>query len=489
MRPSEHASRSGEGAFERGQLTAPGRAASPSPSLSAGSYYDDDEEAEEESYSRETGQSSHAELTGPTFGGASTSAGAAPPQKPKRTRQLTTPHQSAVLHALLAQSRFPTTAMREEVGRQIGLSARKVQVWFQNQRQKARKGSKDAAAAATPQRIGPPQFGPYTNVPTNLPHAPSFLPSHGFTEELPNTRPRPSRGHAGESSSGVIFPGPAPGPVLPPLMPSGALRRRGSEAGTELHHVAHLPGSLSFGGRPGARLTGPGVPGTSAAIDPYAYRTSPPLPPAAYPRPLSPGLSFNFPPVHTPPLPTIMHREGQARAEAAIYGLHHYEHDLPPHSVRLPPLQLDREPRRSIDMDTGRRLDLPPRSSTPRGVRSHFSRFAAEVSPTSVSPQTIPPPFTLEPSPVWASSSAISSVRPHSSLGVRSGSVSFPAPLAGPSSRVETRRASETGQGSLLEHRTLPIPARMTRFDPVRDPEITAERQFRRLRSRSPDEG
>lgn len=72
-----------------------------------------------------------------------------PPPKKKRTRTLTTPHQAAVLHALLAQvstfltphcasidssrrsrwkSRFPTTAMREEVGRQIGLSARKVQV-------------------------------------------------------------------------------------------------------------------------------------------------------------------------------------------------------------------------------------------------------------------------------------------------------------------------------------------------------------------------
>ena len=66
--------------------------------------------------------------------------------KKKRTRTLTTPHQAAVLHALLAQvcpvahkhdpvtevgpkkSRFPTTAMREAVGKQIGLSARKVQV-------------------------------------------------------------------------------------------------------------------------------------------------------------------------------------------------------------------------------------------------------------------------------------------------------------------------------------------------------------------------
>ncbi|KAF9048174.1 hypothetical protein BDP27DRAFT_1434274 [Rhodocollybia butyracea] len=49
-----------------------------------------------------------------------------PPQK-KRTRTLTTSHQSAMLHALLAQSRFLTTVMRKEVGRAIGLSARQVQ--------------------------------------------------------------------------------------------------------------------------------------------------------------------------------------------------------------------------------------------------------------------------------------------------------------------------------------------------------------------------
>ncbi|KAI6140144.1 hypothetical protein BKA82DRAFT_2837843 [Pisolithus tinctorius] len=60
----------------------------------------------------------------------SSTAHAEPPPKKKRTRTLTTPHQSAVLHALLAKSRFPTTAMREEVGRQIGLSARKVQFSF-----------------------------------------------------------------------------------------------------------------------------------------------------------------------------------------------------------------------------------------------------------------------------------------------------------------------------------------------------------------------
>lgn len=66
--------------------------------------------------------------------------------KKSRTRKVTTSDQSAVLRALLAevmrlyqfrdflersdtvQSHFPTKAMREEVGRSIGLSARTVQV-------------------------------------------------------------------------------------------------------------------------------------------------------------------------------------------------------------------------------------------------------------------------------------------------------------------------------------------------------------------------
>ncbi|KIM64124.1 hypothetical protein SCLCIDRAFT_1213522 [Scleroderma citrinum Foug A] len=37
------------------------------------------------------------------------------------------------------ETQYPKTVMREEVGRQIGLSARKVQIWFQNQRQRARR--------------------------------------------------------------------------------------------------------------------------------------------------------------------------------------------------------------------------------------------------------------------------------------------------------------------------------------------------------------
>lgn len=69
----------------------------------------------------------------------------------KRSRTLTTAHQTAVLNALLSkvslfaphskmctdalrQTRFPSTETRAEVGQQIGMSARRVQIWFQNVR-------------------------------------------------------------------------------------------------------------------------------------------------------------------------------------------------------------------------------------------------------------------------------------------------------------------------------------------------------------------
>lgn len=53
----------------------------------------------------------------------------------KRSRTLTTAHQTAVLNSLLATTRFPSTETREEIGQQIGMSSRRVQIWFQNRRQ------------------------------------------------------------------------------------------------------------------------------------------------------------------------------------------------------------------------------------------------------------------------------------------------------------------------------------------------------------------
>ncbi|TFK98115.1 hypothetical protein BDV98DRAFT_585205 [Pterulicium gracile] len=106
------------------------------------------------------------------------------PAKKKRTRTLTTPHQSQVLHALLAQSRFPSTAVREEVGRTIGLSARKVQ----NQRQKAKRPRSQSAQ--------PGSSGPALTI-TRLsdPSAPGSPVPHGIDASAPFpplAHPRPS---------------------------------------------------------------------------------------------------------------------------------------------------------------------------------------------------------------------------------------------------------------------------------------------------------
>ncbi|ODN97096.1 hypothetical protein I350_08076 [Cryptococcus amylolentus CBS 6273] len=62
--------------------------------------------------------------------------------KKKRTRALMTHAQQAGLMNMWKQAsptKFPTSGDREVLGQQIGLTARQVQVWFQNQRQKGRK--------------------------------------------------------------------------------------------------------------------------------------------------------------------------------------------------------------------------------------------------------------------------------------------------------------------------------------------------------------
>ncbi|KAG1761401.1 hypothetical protein EDD22DRAFT_847782 [Suillus occidentalis] len=123
----------------------------------------------------------------------------APAPKKKRTRTLTTPHQSAVLHALLAQSRFPTTTMREEVGRQIGLSARKVQIWFQNQRQKARRPQSDSAPLSRPAHFGP------------FPSAPQSASSSHTAPDVPMSESFPDISEVGASRNPV----PRSGPGIP----------------------------------------------------------------------------------------------------------------------------------------------------------------------------------------------------------------------------------------------------------------------------------
>ncbi|ORZ21612.1 hypothetical protein BCR42DRAFT_407928 [Absidia repens] len=59
-----------------------------------------------------------------------------PPLKAKRKRA--SPSQLSVLNRVFAQTYFPSTELRIELGKHLGMSPRTVQIWFQNKRQSLR---------------------------------------------------------------------------------------------------------------------------------------------------------------------------------------------------------------------------------------------------------------------------------------------------------------------------------------------------------------
>ncbi|KAH9018207.1 hypothetical protein EDB83DRAFT_2320959 [Lactarius deliciosus] len=219
-----------------------------------------------------------------------------PPAKKKRTRTLTTPHQSAVLHALLAQSRFPTTAMREEVGRSIGLSARKVQVclgWllYTWRRTNVRKLGARVIKVQTRSRV-------HRSMERSPMCSRWYLP-----------RAAPSSFPLGEGQSPFYMAPPAPFIRFNAGQDSPSRRDAigPSVTGTRTSPVGHL--------------SGPGVPGPGSSLAP---RFPPPSPASQHPHPWQssndsqPGaplsaaavmpsreftFSLPFPPLHHMPLP------------------------------------------------------------------------------------------------------------------------------------------------------------------------------------------
>lgn len=60
-------------------------------------------------------------------------------QEPKkRSRTMMTAEQSQTLMKYFEINQFPSTEVREELSRMLGMKPRTVQIWFQNQRQKAK---------------------------------------------------------------------------------------------------------------------------------------------------------------------------------------------------------------------------------------------------------------------------------------------------------------------------------------------------------------
>ncbi|EIW78020.1 hypothetical protein CONPUDRAFT_157187 [Coniophora puteana RWD-64-598 SS2] len=287
-------------------------------------------------------------------------APAAPAPKKKRTRTLTTPHQSAVLHALLAQSRFPTTAMREQVGRQIGLSARKVQIWFQNQRQKARRPQGDKSAPLS----RPPQYGPFSNTPVATP------------------------------SAGIMSMGPL-GPMshIASFTSSDSMRPLGAE-------TSPLGPELSGPGIPGFHRPGYVSSGSSRELDPQTFMRGTKSP--EVPRQRAARMTDE-----SRILPELSHTQGGR--PLAPRPLTAPGDDPRSQSARvLPPLNFGAStpPRRPANYvsptlyhqtTTSSSGAGPGPASTSSGPRS----AGPEPSSAPATASSMPPPFALQPQPQW----------------------------------------------------------------------------------------
>ncbi|KAF7730135.1 hypothetical protein EC973_002743 [Apophysomyces ossiformis] len=67
------------------------------------------------------------------------------PQALKAKRKRASPSQLSVLNKVFSQTYFPSTELRIELGKQLGMSPRTVQIWFQNKRQSLRTRGRHAA--------------------------------------------------------------------------------------------------------------------------------------------------------------------------------------------------------------------------------------------------------------------------------------------------------------------------------------------------------
>jgi hypothetical protein len=397
--------------------------------------------------------------------------------------------------------------MREEVGRSIGLSARKVQVrfgegifwtadanltrfhnqiWFQvtisicfplisasdplfqqNQRQKARRPRSQSTTSAT----RPQQPGPFSTTPHESLTKYSFV-SDGRRDEL------------NPDSGSILMENPYVGPHYDD---------RGYDRPSAAEHppLTHL-----YLGSPdsGSQLVGPGMPGSSSARGFSRGFTSLPVQGSASQLQSPPSILqsnlLSFPDYGTSGSRSRPGTAPTARstdtALQAVSRPRERGHDF---SRTLPPLPFDSPSNRTSSSAHGlhRTSILPaPSIATPHSD-SPFSHHPPDP-PIRTSDLILPRPFTLQPMPQWAPSTfaAVSGSQPQGSLAERS-SVQVRdhpildwAPGRGPLSLaterdshhrgpVEPRRKSPT---SNLDQEATPrleltTPPR-SRFDPVR---------------------
>lgn len=66
--------------------------------------------------------------------------GGFPDQSNKKKRQRTSPDQLAILEQIFQTDKMPSQQTRVQLADQLGMSSRRVQIWFQNKRAKVKRG-------------------------------------------------------------------------------------------------------------------------------------------------------------------------------------------------------------------------------------------------------------------------------------------------------------------------------------------------------------
>jgi hypothetical protein len=106
----------------------------------------------------------------------------------KRPRTTISSNQQDLLKSSYAQNPRPQRTVREDIAKQVGLSARVVQVWFQNRRAKEKRSQKDAlrASSSTKARKGVQSKKKGKTVGITHKEAPS--PQQSISDSEPSTR-------------------------------------------------------------------------------------------------------------------------------------------------------------------------------------------------------------------------------------------------------------------------------------------------------------
>lgn len=76
--------------------------------------------------------------------------GGFPDQHNKKKRQRTSPDQLAILETIFQTDKMPSQQTRVQLADQLGMSSRRVQIWFQNKRAKVKRGSSKSEVPSSP---------------------------------------------------------------------------------------------------------------------------------------------------------------------------------------------------------------------------------------------------------------------------------------------------------------------------------------------------